>query len=150
MYYKISGHKGIINETKIDIAPITILIGKNGSGKSSTISALKEFKEFFNWERRSLNINNFTSRLSFKTIESSDNTNKISKYTAPIEMTGFDGEFEIILSMAKHNDMRGLVAIEVFNRKTKKTLLEFKLIDSNKESFISKIKIYIDYNYIKN
>ncbi|MGC6434391.1 MAG: AAA family ATPase [Crocinitomicaceae bacterium] len=149
MYYKISGHKGIIDETKIDIAPITILIGKNGSGKSSTISALKEFKEFFNWER-SLNNNNFTSRLSFKTIKSSDNTNKISKYTAPIKMIGFDGEFEIILSMAKHNDMRGLVAIEVFNIKTKKTLLEFKLIDSNKESFVSKIKIHIDYNYIKN
>jgi predicted ATPase len=149
MYYKISGHKGIINETKIELAPITILIGKNGSGKSSTISALKEFKEIFDW-KRSMTYNGFLTQLSFKILECNDNANENSKYSAPIEMSGLDGDFEIILSFKKQNKLKGIVGLEVFNKRIKKTLLKVDLINHDKENFESKIKVSIDYKFIKN
>ena len=121
MYYKISGHKGIINESKIELAPITILVGKNGSGKSSTISALKEFKELFDWQRSMTNNGFFSTQLSFKILESNDNANEDSKYSAPIEMSGLDGDFEIILSFKKQNKLKGIIGLEVFNKNIKKT-----------------------------
>ena len=150
MYYKISGHKGIISETKIELAPITILIGKNGSGKSSTISALKEFKELFDWQRSMTNNGFFSTQLSFKILESNDNANEDSKYSAPIEMSGLDGDFEIILSFKKQNKLKGMIGLEVFNKNIKKTLLKIDLIDHDKENFKSKIKVSIDYKFIDN
>ena len=63
---------------------------------------LKEFKEFFDWKHHKTN-NEFLAKLSFKILESNDNTNEDSKYSAPIEMSGLDGDFEIILSFKKQN-----------------------------------------------
>ena len=71
MYYQIKGFKGLKKTTKLDLAPLTILVGKNGSGKSSAISALNKIKDI-SLITNSFNDNKMESSLQFNELKRTD------------------------------------------------------------------------------
>jgi AAA15 family ATPase/GTPase len=99
MYYKIKGFKGLKNTTKLDLAPITILVGKNGSGKSSAISALNQLKDITKIGER-FNKNKMESFLNFSLPNRRDFGVDIDgelDYAIPINLSFFDDKFELRL-----------------------------------------------------
>ena len=117
MYYKIKGFKGLKNTTKLDLAPITILVGKNGSGKSSAISALNQLKDITKVGER-FNNNKMESFLNFSLPNRRDFGVDIDgelNYAIPINLSFFDDKFELRLKYGANTDLIYLTRFEIFN-----------------------------------
>jgi AAA15 family ATPase/GTPase len=117
MYYQIKGFKGLKNTTKLDLAPITILVGKNGSGKSSAISALNKIKDISSIGNR-FNNNKMESFLNFSLPNRRDFGVDIDgelDYVTPINLSFFDDKFELRMKYGANSDLIYLTRFEIFN-----------------------------------
>ena len=118
MYYQIKGFKGLKKTTKLDLAPLTILVGKNGSGKSSAISALNKIKDI-SLIKNSFNDNKMESSLQFNELKRTDFGCEIGsqlEYTFPINLSFFEDKFELRTKYHANNDYLNLSKFEVFNK----------------------------------
>jgi len=155
MYFKIKGFKGLKKTTKLEMAPLTILVGKNGSGKSSAISALDKVKDLTNIGTR-FKENKMESFLSFDFLKRSDFGCEIGsqlEYAIPINLSFFENKFELRIKYNSDNDLIYLSNFEIFNTSENETLFHIsgeKLIHDQKleksyEKQKVKIKINLDF-----
>ena len=155
MYYQIKGFKGLKKTTKLEMAPLTILVGKNGSGKSSAISALDKIKEVSNLGSR-WKENKMESFLNFDILKRTDFGCAIGdylEYSIPINLSFFEDKFELRTMYQANNDFIFLQKFEIYNKTKNDTLFhvsrEIEIADDelrkvNKPSKVC-IKINLDY-----
>ncbi|MDA8929776.1 AAA family ATPase [Bacteroidia bacterium] len=155
MYFKIKGFKGLKKMTKLDMAPITILVGKNGSGKSSAISALDNIKNISNLGSR-FKDNKMESFLNFTLPKRTDFGVEIGgelEYAIPINLSFFKDKFELRTQYNANTDLIYLSRFEIFNITKDETLFHLggeKLIAEDEwgktvEALTVSIKINLDY-----
>lgn len=155
MYYQIKGFKGLKKTTKLDMAPITILVGKNGSGKSSAISFLDKIKEVSTLGSR-WKENKMESFLSFDILRRTDFGCEIGdhlEYAFPINLSFFEDKFELRTMYQANHDFIYLLKFEIYNKTKNETLfnvsrenaiVEDELGKVNKSSKVC-VKINLDY-----
>ena len=155
MYFKIKGFKGLKKMTKLDMAPITILVGKNGSGKSSAISALDNIKNIYSLGSR-FKDNKMESFLDFTLPKRTDFGVEIGgelEYAIPINLSFFKDKFELRTQYNANTDLIYLSRFEIFNITKDETLFHLggeKLIAEDEwgktvEALTVSIKINLDY-----
>ena len=155
MYFKIKGFKGLKKMTKLDMAPITILVGKNGSGKSSAISALDNIKNISSLGSR-FKDNKMESFLDFTLPKRTDFGVEIGgelEYAIPINLSFFKDKFELRTQYNANTDLIYLSRFEIFNITKDETLFHLggeKLIAEDEwgktvEALTVSIKINLDY-----
>jgi AAA15 family ATPase/GTPase len=155
MYFKIKGFKGLKKMTKLDMAPITILVGKNGSGKSSAISALDNIKNISSLGSR-FKDNKMESFLDFTLPKRTDFGVEIGgelEYAFPINLSFFKDKFELRTQYSANTDLIYLSRFEIFNITKDETLFHLggeKLIAEDEwgktiEALTVSIKINLDY-----
>ena len=155
MYFKIKGFKGLKKMTKLDMAPITILVGKNGSGKSSAISALDNIKNIYSLGSR-FKDNKMESFLDFTLPKRTDFGVEIGgelEYAFPINLSFFKDKFELRTQYSANTDLIYLSRFEIFNITKDETLFHLggeKLIAEDEwgktvEALTVSIKINLDY-----
>jgi AAA15 family ATPase/GTPase len=155
MYFKIKGFKGLKKMTKLDMAPITILVGKNGSGKSSAISALDNIKNIYSLGSR-FKDNKMESFLDFTLPKRTDFGVEIGgelEYAIPINLSFFEDNFELRTKYSANTDLIYLSRFEIFNITKDETLFHLggeKLIAEDEwgktvEALTVSIKINLDY-----
>ncbi|MBT6235281.1 MAG: AAA family ATPase [Bacteroidetes bacterium] len=155
MYFKIKGFKGLKKMTKLDMAPITILVGKNGSGKSSAISALDNIKNIYSLGSR-FKDNKMESFLDFTLPKRTDFGVEIGgelEYAIPINLSFFKDKFELRTRYSANTDLIYLSRFEIFNITKDETLFHLggeKLIAEDEwgktiEALTVSIKINLDY-----
>lgn len=158
MYYKIKGFKGLKNTTKLDLAPITILVGKNGSGKSSAISALNQLKDITKIGER-FNKNKMESFLNFSLPNRRDFGVDIDgelDYAIPINLSFFDDKFELRLKYGANSDLIYLTRFEIFNVTKNEFLFCLNGENVSKENDLGievealKVSLRINLNYLLN
>ena len=155
MYFKIKGFKGLKKTTKLEMAPLTILVGKNGSGKSSAISALDKVKDLTNIGTR-FKENKMESFLSFNFLKRIDFGCEIGsqlEYAIPINLSFFENKFELRIKYNADNDLIYLSNFEIFNASKNETLFHIsgeklihdKKLEKSSEKQKIKIKINLDF-----
>ena len=155
MYFKIKGFKGLKKMTKLDMAPITILVGKNGSGKSSAISALDNIKNISSLGSR-FKDNKMESFLDFTLPKRTDFGVEIGgelEYAIPINLSFFKDKFELRTRYSANTDLIYLSRFEIFNITKDETLFHLggeKLIAEDEwgktvEALTVSIQINLDY-----
>lgn len=155
MYFKIKGFKGLKKMTKLEMAPITILVGKNGSGKSSAISALDNIKNISSLGSR-FKHNKMESFLDFTFPKRTDFGVEIGgelEYAIPINLSFFEDKFELRTKYSANTDLIYLSKFEIFNITKDETLFHLggeNLIAEDEwgktfEVLTVSIKINLDY-----
>ena len=148
----VKGYKAINNEKELDLAPINLLIGANGSGKSTFINSLVLAKGMFNvkFSNDYENINVYPKSIysydfSDRLINPFDNIGKFSSsdinnhkknkefsFMLPIELSHFADKFNIELKYyLNENNIALLNGIRIINLTNKKEL--FSLQSDNLE-----------------
>ena len=146
------------NTTKLDLAPITILVGKNGSGKSSAISALNKIKDISSIENK-FNKNKMEYFLNFSLPNRRDFGVDIDgelDYAIPINLSFFDDKFELRLKYGANSDLIYLNRFEIFNVTKNEFLFCLNGENVSKENDLGievealKVSLSINLNYLLN
>ena len=141
MYYKIKGYNGLIETVNLELAPITVFVGRNGSGKSSALSALNNFNKIFSIESYQKG-NILQSFLSFpfpSTFEFGLEVGKEMEYTVPVVLSFFEDKFELRLKYKAATDIIYIEKFEIFNTTKKQNLLRIDTDSSKNNEGVLKI-----------
>jgi predicted ATPase len=150
-YFKVSGFNSRKKELHLELAPITILIGANGSGKSSAISALRKFKKIASFTDN-IKDGDIIKKLQFNELLKSDfgiSKNKSLSYKFPLSLSNVDGPFELSLNFCSIDSTKiALDNFSIINTETKKPLFEMSIKIKNTALNEGVFKMYFDYNFI--
>jgi predicted ATPase len=146
-YFKVSGFNSRKKELHLELAPITILVGANGSGKSSAISALRKIQSLAS-HTDYVNESNIFKVLEFNILESQIfglTKNSSLTYKLPIKLSNFHNEYELILHYNQYNaDKIIITGMTIQNTKSRKPLMELKYKLTDKKSKSGAINIFFD------
>lgn len=173
-YFSIKGYKAFNNNKRFELAPINLLIGKNGSGKSNLINSILLFREAFSkriegseleefYEKRSnseINLGKHQLNSIIKNPFSADGlftdsaTNKHCKgkpfeFTFPLPLSYFKDRFTLNLKYEVNlsdNELKGTAILSEINIcSTDQNINLFNLSKLNDRSQRSNIKINTNY-----
>ena len=150
MYYTMKGSKGLKKSTTLEMAPLTILVGKNGSGKSSVISALDKIKTISSIGTR-FKKNVMESYLSFNVLNRTDFGCEISddlEYEIPINLSFFKDKFELRTKYSCNRDLMHLSKFEIFNKTRNAALFLIQEEKLNEDLELPKITIRINLAFL--